>query len=340
MDSIDQRQLAWVESLGKEIERVTPLEGDVSPRRYFRLRPADGRTVILASYPPSEIDAFRRFQATTRLFESARIRVPEILASNPHMGLMLVEDLGSISLFDQAIEARDSLRRHLQDALESLATLAARPSGPFSKINPPLDARRLNGELRDARAVFLDLDEFSGDEPTRRALLAALDRLMSALALDPLVASHRDFMSRNLMLPPDGSRAAVIDHQDACLAPRYYDLASLLNDSLFPTRGQEHEYLAAVGVDSEQMESYRRCAVQRTLKATATYVKFALRGSERHLPLVQPTLARTALQLEQLPEGRDLPDALYALWRDPESISRGLARLLEPSRDQAPGARC
>ena len=130
------------------------------------------------------------------------------------------------------------------------------------------------------------------------------------------------------MLPPDGSKAAVIDHQDACLAPRFYDVASLLNDSFFPTPAQEKECLDALYADHEQLESYRRCAVQRTLKATATYIKFALRGSERHLPLIRPTLSQAAWQLEQLPEGNAIPDALYALWRDPAAITRGLDRLL------------
>ena len=78
---------------------------------------------------------------------------------------------------------------------------------------------------------------------------------------------------------------------------------------------------------------YRRCAVQRTLKATATYVKFALRGFDRHLALVAPTLARAAFQLECLPEGSSVPAAIFSRWRDRESINEGVERLLESSQE-------
>lgn len=340
MGSIDERQLAWLESIRVPIRKVTTLEGDVSPRKYYRIHAQDGDTLIFVAYPRSEGDAFRRFLITTRLLEAAPVRVPKVLASDESMGLMLLEDLGTLSLYDRTEEPWETLRVPVREALAQLAALARSPAERFAEVNPPLDARRLESELRDARAVFLDFDEFSGDEPTRRALRAVLDRLMSALEREPLVPTHRDFMSRNLMLPPDGSGVAVIDHQDACLAPRGYDVASLLNDSLFPSPARESECLDTLRLDPDALLSYRRCAVQRTLKATATFIKFALRGFERHLPLVGPTLARAAYQLEQLPEAGAVPSSLLERWRDRNEVATGLARLLGRSRIGAGATEC
>src|SRR6185295_13460356 len=46
----------------------------------------------------------------------------------------------------------------------------------------------------------------------------------------PACFNHRDYHSWNLMI--HDNRVAVIDFQDALLAPPQYDLASLLNDRI------------------------------------------------------------------------------------------------------------
>ncbi len=328
MATVEDRFLTWLDSLGIQLAKVTPLQGDVSPRSYFRVFGTDGNPAILAAYPSPNRQAFDRFLATTRLFEAAGIRVPRVLASDTLRGFMLLEDLGSASVFDSTDGAWPDLRPHLDAAIEILEKLAGRPSSDFAEVNPLLDVRRLTAELGDAKNVFLNAPEFSGDGSEGAALYSALEDLLDALAIEPLVPSHRDFMSRNLMLAPDDSGLVVIDHQDACLAPRFYDLASLLNDSLFLSQSQEQEILRQISTDPQTLLPYRRCAVQRTLKATATYVKFALRGFDRHLTLVTPTLARAALQLERLPEGIRIPSGIYDRWRDPVSIAKGIDRLL------------
>lgn len=328
MVAVEERFLAWLESLNLRATEVTPLRGDVSPRRYFRVLGETNESAVLVAYPSPGREACERFLATSRLFETAGIRVPRVLATDLPAGLMLLEDLGTESVFDLRDEPWPKLRPFIEMAIETREALAGRPRSEFSRINPPLDARKLEVELRDARRVFLGNPEFSGKGSERDALFSALADLLSALATEPLVPSHRDFMSRNLMLPPDGGGLAVIDHQDACLAPCYYDLASLLNDSLFLPSSGEDELLAQISSDPQALISYRRCAVQRTLKATATYIKFAFQGFKEHLALVPPTLARAALQFERLPEGGRVPSGIYARWRDRARIADGIDRLL------------
>ena len=335
-----QKGLSWLESIGFAKSKVTPIRGDVSPRRYFRVETGPNDSRILAAYPETERGAFERFLITTRLLIAARVRVPIIHAVDPGKGFMLLEDLGTRSVFGLTKGPWADLRCYLEAATAILDRLAAQQAAEFEAINPPLDADRLGRELLDARGVFLDHPAFSGDASERAALHGALDELLSGLAADRLVPSHRDFMSRNLMLAESTSVVAVIDHQDACLAPREYDLASLLNDSLFPSLAQERELLGVLGGDPRRLVSYRRCAVQRALKATATFVKFALRGSNRHLPLIAPTLARAALQLEQLPEGRSLPERLFVRWRDRARTQNGIASVLRAAGGQADTGRC
>jgi aminoglycoside/choline kinase family phosphotransferase len=335
MAIVEDRFLSWLDSLGIQVAGVTPLPGDVSPRRYFRITKEPGTSAVLAVYPHPGQEASERFLATTRLFGAAGIRVPHVLASDTAQGFVLLEDLGTVSLFDLVGGSWSDLQPLIEEAIGSLKTLAAHPVAEFGQINPPLDTRRLAEELRDAKAVFLGAHEFSGDDFAREALFSVLDKILEALATEPLVPSHRDFMSRNLMLSNTGARLAVIDHQDACLAPRCYDLASLLNDSFFPSLSQEEEFLGRISSGPKELLSYRRCAVQRTLKATATYVRFAVKGCDRRLALVTPTLARAALQLERLPEGNEVPSGIYDRWRDPVSIAEGIDRLLRTAKTRS-----
>jgi len=137
-----------------------------------------------------------------------------------------------------------------------------------------------------------------------------LDDLCARLGAGPLVPCHRDFMSRNLMPVDDQGGVAVLDHQDLRLGPAAYDLASLLNDTLFPPPDVEEDLLGTT-----DRVDYHRAAAQRTLKAVGTFTAFALRGSDRHQPLVRPTLARCLNHLSRIPEGEAFAGDLSCLWR-------------------------
>jgi aminoglycoside/choline kinase family phosphotransferase len=126
-------------------------------------------------------------------------------------------------------------------------------------------------------------------------------------------------MVRNLMPLPDGAGLVVLDHQDLRLGPPLYDLASLLNDTLFPPPAAEEALLAgALTSEAERapvLRSYHRAAAQRTLKAVGTYAKFARLGADRHLPLIAPTLARFVKNFSRIPEGETLSARLREAWR-------------------------
>ena len=332
MRSAEARFLPWLSSVGVEAVDVVALRGDVSTRRYFRVSSSSSRafkSAIVAVYPEAEAHEVARFEVTTKLFEEAGLRVPRILACSSKQGLMLLEDFGDSTLFDLKNRAWPQLAGYFEQAVAIQTRLSAEPSGGFARANPPLDAKRLRLELTEAQSLFLDSPELVRSAADRGLLDQTLDDLCAGLAAEPLVPSHRDFMARNLMLPATETGLGVIDHQDACLAPRFYDLASLFNDSIFPAHRDEEQILNEVFRDRSSEAAYRRCAVQRALKATATFVKFAMLGSDSHLPLVLPTLARAAHHLERVREGRRLPRSFYDRWRDANSIALAVSQLLE-----------
>ena len=121
-------------------------------------------------------------------------------------------------------------------------------------------------------------------------------------------------MARNLVPLGKGGELAILDHQDLTLGPPFYDLASLLNDSLFPPLSYQSSSLKRLDCGQGERLSYHRAGAQRTLKAIGTYHAFANRGSEQHLSLVPKTLGRALYHLEQLPETSELCPRLKTAW--------------------------
>ncbi|HEV7515622.1 MAG TPA: phosphotransferase, partial [Thermoanaerobaculia bacterium] len=292
-------------------------------RRYARLALADGTTAILATYPPDIRATCPRFLATTELLAAAAVRVPRVLAADCEHGLMLLEDMGPLTFADWALATSrpwSELTPYFADALSQARRIAALPPARVAGLSPPLGRELLEKELRQTWDLFLAPRGLLGDGTEAAALAALFAELCARLAEDPAVPCHRDFMARNLMPLPGVSSAggpsvAVLDHQDLRLGPPAYDLASLLNDTLFPTPEVEEALLAQAAPTPAERLRYHRAAAQRTLKAVGTYAAFARRGAARHLPLIPRTLGRCLGHLERLPESAPLAPRLAHRWR-------------------------
>jgi hypothetical protein len=298
----------WLAAVGFGASAIEQLPGDVSLRQYARVVRSDGATAILASYPPEVRATCPRFLRTGELLEEAGVPVPRILASSCADGWMLVEDLGLQTLGEWGRDRPwDEAGPWFERALGLAGRISRIPVERIDGLNPVLGRELLARELAQTRDLFLEPKGM-----TTRALREALDAICGNLGDETPVSCHRDFMVRNLMMRAEGD-LVVLDHQDLRPGPPFYDLASLLNDTIFPSAEAEEELLTAAGVTSPgDLIRYHRAAAQRTLKAVGTYTSFARRGADRHLPLVAPTLRRCAEHLFRVPESaaaaRDLLD--------------------------------
>jgi len=292
----------WLAARGIAVESVVALPGDLSPRRYLRARRASGESLLVALYPAAMADAQRRFERAAALLASAGVRVPAILVNDLGEGRMAIEDLGERTVFELSGGGWSLLEPYFRDAVEQLRRIAGLDRTAVSALDsPPLDAELLDRELDPTFAHLFDPAGLAAWPVERERWRGALRQLCGRLAADPPVPCHRDFMARNLVALP-GGQVGVIDFQDLRLGPPAYDLASLLNDSLFPGRGLEATLLAeglAAGLAPEQ---YARAVVQRCLKAAGTFARFAAQGRAERLELVPATLARARPFLARLPE--------------------------------------
>lgn len=300
------RTAAWLRTHGVEFATITHLVGDVSSRSYARIFARDGGTAIVARYPPELAPAQRRFRLAGELLAQAGIRVPRLLVDDPVAGYALVEDLGPRTLYEQA-SSWQAIPSELDAALVAAARIGGLDPVRVGELGcEPLGRELLAREL--ARTLELVLEPLGA---ATAQLRSGLDRLIEELAALPAVACHRDFMARNLIATATGE-IGVIDFQDLRPGPPGYDLASLLNDSIFATEELEERVLVAAGVERESRAGYERAVAQRCLKAVGTFVAFARTGRSRHLRLVPPTLERALVALERLPETRQAVAAVHS----------------------------
>jgi aminoglycoside/choline kinase family phosphotransferase len=289
-----ERFLAGAGFAGSGIE---PLAGDVSARRYFRIRPGRGPSYVLAHYPPDLADAQRRFGLAAELLESVGVRVPRRVAEDAERGWSLLEDLGERTLYERSDLDWRERAPWVERALVAGRAIAALPPAAVTRVgSPPLDEALLWRELEQTVRVYLAPRGLAPDR-----FVEALGRLCRRLGADPPAACHRDLMARNLMPLTDGE-IAVLDFQDLRPGPPAYDLASMLNDSLFAPEELERDWVDRYLSPAVGVEGYLRAVAQRALKAVGTFARFAERGDPRHLPLVPATLARAARALARVPE--------------------------------------
>jgi aminoglycoside/choline kinase family phosphotransferase len=298
----DEEVRAWLARQGLTVEDLADLTGDVSLRHYSRVSHG-GETAIVAIYPPEIRSSCRNFLESSRLLSRAGVRVPQIHASDCVKGLMLLEDAGTDTLYDLRDRAPAFLSACFWRAVSDLKRIQTLAVNEVAPLNPPLDRDLLWRELDQTWTTLFERRSLLNDPGFAHTLRESLTEICRALDEDHQVPCHRDFMARNFVPLGDGPELVVLDHQDLRLGPQHYDLASLLNDSLFPDPALEEEILLyCLGDEPIERIRYHRAAAQRTLKATGTYESFALRGNTRHQKLIPGTLRRALEHLSRLPE--------------------------------------
>ncbi len=324
-----------------------PLAGDASARRYFRLEPAGRPTLILADSPFPDADV-RPFIAVGGLLSDLGFSVPEILASAPEDGQLLLEDFGDHTfsrLLDGGADA-GALYGLATDVLIALHRRFATDRDDDATPLPCYDAARLIDQVMLFADAYLPV---ALGRPlaasARDALEDAWRAVVPAAFALPQTLILRDYHVDNLMrLParPGVGACGLLDFQSAGHGPIGYDLVSLIEDTrrdvpraladamveryfaAFPTldRGR---FLVACDV----LGAIRHA---RVIGIFAKIARCGRRGYLRHLPrvwrqlsgrLARPALAPVAAWFDRhLPPDRRggwaLPEVL-PVWVEPEA---------------------
>jgi aminoglycoside/choline kinase family phosphotransferase len=301
--------------------RLVPLAGDASTRRYYRLLQDQGGAVI-AVYPEPIDTEQNPFVVVRQLMAGWSIPVPEILAVDGERGVLLLEDLGDLTLQEQlktvSEETRTELYRQALDQLVRLQGESARGPQRAVCFQIAFDFEKLSWELHFFWKNFLEgyrKADLSVED--RVSLAEGFHRLCAEIASWPRVLTHRDFHSRNLMWHK--GQLYWIDFQDARMGPSTYDLASLLRDSYVELPEEMVDELAEEfrqrAVPGDSRDTFRRrlelMSVQRNLKALGTFgYQAAVKNNRVYLPYIPRTLANARRNLARYPELSGLRKAL------------------------------
>src|SRR5438874_6320017 len=78
--------------------RVVPLTGDASDRKYFRIIPPDGPSVVIALHAGPIEFATLPFARVAALLHQIPLPVPAILDHSDELGIVALQDLGDVTL--------------------------------------------------------------------------------------------------------------------------------------------------------------------------------------------------------------------------------------------------
>jgi len=284
---VDARQIWLREQLGEGF-LISPLAGDASFRRYFRITSSGKRFVLMDAPPPHE--DVRPFLNVLGWFEQAGLRVSRLEAADRQQGFLLLEDFGDATWATYRASGGD-MTPLFDDALRQLHILQA--STPPLEL-PLFDVARMQRECD----LYLDwylprVAEITPTSDERETFHAALAAMLNRLAELPRVPVHLDYHSRNLMLPGGGLPLGQIDYQDAVTGPVTYDLASLLYDCYqdYPEAERRRwsriffndlpEHLSGSFADFDAWhQALRFTALQRHIKAIGIFARLAHRDGK------------------------------------------------------------
>ena len=316
---------------------LVPLAGDASSRRYYRaVIEASGapESVIVMELPAGsglplsseELSLFKQapqelpFINMHRFLSGIGVRVPKLYGHWPNEGILLLEDLGDRALWDHVQGlTEEGVLSWYEKAIDELLVLQIRGTEARDETCVAFQQRF------DFRLYMWEFDHFIEygleKRPATHVAGTGIETLRSIFSeiahrLDryPCCLNHRDYHSWNLMIHDE--EVAVIDFQDALLAPPQYDLASLLNDRITDSVIRPHmedqlvSYYLRQRADIEKRaidaddfrETYLLSAIQRDLKVVGRFYYLDLvKAKPAYRKFIPPTVRRLKRNLARVP---------------------------------------
>jgi aminoglycoside/choline kinase family phosphotransferase len=314
-----------IKHFGYDDYKVYQLAGDASNRRYYRCL-KDAQSWILMRWDPFKPEKYP-FLSVLNHFAKHKVHVPKVVAMSPEEGLMLLEDLGDLTLerkFWESQVAEASIRFYRQaiDEIIKIHFPCTLDRSDCTAFQIKFDIEKFMWEMNYGKENLLSgLCKFSFSGTLAKELDSCFQKICTRLDDEPKFIAHRDCHSRNLMIKFDEMR--VIDFQDARLGPIQYDLVSLLRDSYVNIPDamanelleyyliQSRQYLGSHFSRDHFDEIYELQTIQRAFKACGSFSSFYnQREDRRYLKYIGHTLKRVLKSLNHFPEYKVFADIL------------------------------
>ncbi len=271
---------------------VTPLAGDASFRRYFRIK-YNGLNRIVMDAPPGKED-LEPFIHVAQVLSQAQIIAPEIFAIDKTQGFLLLSDFGDQLLLNHL--NKETASHYYQLAMDTLLQIQ---NCPIDSNLPSFDKTHMLKEMNLCSEWFFSAYlKITLNNNEQDIMQKAMSWIADEVSIQPTVFIHRDYHSRNLMIV-EHDELGVIDFQDAMKGPMGYDLASLLKDCYISwPREQTIAWVSYF---------YQNSVVAKTNYTLPEFIRaFDLVGVQRHLKVLG-IFCRLYLRDQKSGYLRDLP---------------------------------
>jgi len=268
---------------GWDNARISPVAGDASFRRYFRVQDGDREAILMDAPPPHEDP--KPFIDIAEYLTGSGFAAPRIFARDLDKGLVLLEDFGDQRMrehLDDHPEDEDTIYRRVIDLLRELHQAPAASLPAYDDAQYLREVNLLTEYYCPAQQMDVDTEEF---ETIWRQILVPV-----IAAQNPPVTVMRDYHAENIMLLEDG-RLGLLDFQDALIGHPAYDLVSMLQDARRDVADELEENMLAYYLadhDEKAAEIFRShyaiLGAQRNTKIIGIFVRLCVRdGKQRYL---------------------------------------------------------
>jgi aminoglycoside/choline kinase family phosphotransferase len=233
MANISETAHRFLSKTGWNTAECTPITGDASPRKYFRLRRGNAKAILMDA--SRNADSIPPFLNINRHLETLGFSVPAVLAQDEAQGFLLLEDFGDDS-FARLLDVTEAAGRSGPSApmvYHIAVDVLVRLHGTPRAVPEGLRVYEPEKMLSDVE-LFLDWRTPGLGEPGREAFRSAWREVLPIAHRVPTSLLLRDYHVGNLMWLPERAgvrRAGLLDFQDAYAGPVTYDLVSLLEDA-------------------------------------------------------------------------------------------------------------
>ena len=312
-------------ALESDTYKVFSLAGDASNRRYYRVV-LDQQSWVLMRWDPFNPEDYP-FLSVLNHFAKNHVNVPQVIAMSPKEGLVLLEDLGDLTLERKFWESQNhessiEFYRMAIDEIVKIHHPSTLDKSDCTAFKIQFDTEKFLWEMNYGKDNLLSgMLNFPFSEKNQKEISEIFTDICVKLHEEPKRIAHRDYHSRNLMIKLD--QMTVIDFQDARLGPVQYDLVSLMRDSYVDMNDSMANGLIDYYLDQSKQylpkdfsrEHFDRIfelqSIQRCFKACGSFASFYhLREDRRYLKYLSGTLRRVMKAISEFPEYKTFGDIL------------------------------
>ncbi len=238
---------------------LSPLAGDASSRRYYRLKRGKQSLILMDSSTMK--DTTGSFLNVQKYLSDNKFSVPQVLHVDQDNGYIILEDLGNQTLDKYLFENNKNLGQIYSFAVDLLVSLSTLSNPPF----PEFDKQFFLGELSTFTTWYLPYIGRSLDDQKVGEFNASWNKALEYLSVNDegRVFVHKDIHCGNLFWLPERSgirKLGIIDFQSAKSGSTAYDVTSLFYDCRLPLPRSLREsllnkYVANIKLDRKNFKN-------------------------------------------------------------------------------------